>query len=111
MTNDRTRYFFYRQGGNPGTPMDEAEALALIRQPYVSESYTDPAGSRPNRPDTEVHEIYPEHETPDDYPDGDGNAATLTVLPVGWYWDGPTPEPDDETPEGCRLILLRASED
>ena len=109
MTDQRTRYLFEDKSfGNYGTPTSEAEALYLISLPHVADSYTDPAGTRLNRPDTEVHEVYSEDETPEDYPDGDPYAATLTVLPRGWHWDSGTPAHDDETPEGCRLILLRA---
>ena len=101
---ERTRYYF----GNTthARPVGEPEALAMIAQSNVAESYTDPAGIRINRPDTEVHEVYALDETPGDYPDGDPYAATLTVLPEGWYWDDDSPERDDETVEGCRLILI-----
>lgn len=83
--SDRSRYLLVdKSTGNYGTPMPEAEALELISRPWVAESYTD--------------ENY-------------AYAATLTILPVGWYWHNANPWFDDETPQGCRLILLRAKSD
>jgi len=79
-----TRYLFSTDSGRR-SPISSAEALEIIGGPNVADGYDVPGCD--GEPSLEVYEVYGCGETPDDYPDGDGYADTITMLPVGWCWD------------------------
>ena len=80
----------YRTGDGSHKYLTEGELAEILARPNVAEPYDIDLAVASESDDDEItaqcYEVYADHETPDEYPDGDAYADNIIVLPAGYEW-------------------------